>query len=154
MIPSSFVAGTPRTLLRLEGLAVLALSIAIYAHVHGSPGTFAAWFLVPDLAMLAYLAGPRAGAAAYNTSHTYLVPALMAAVALATGGTRLFHVAFVWAAHIGFDRMLGYGLKYPHAFGATHLGDVGRKAFVLTSATHGTHERTHRVEQRQTRPLS
>ena len=27
-----------------------------------------------------------------------------------------------------FDRMLGYGLKYATAFGATHLGQVGRAA--------------------------
>jgi hypothetical protein len=32
----------------------------------------------------------------------------------------------IWAAHIGFDRGLGYGLKYPTGFGDTHLGRVGR----------------------------
>ena len=33
-------------------------------------------------------------------------------------------MALIWAAHIGFDRLLGYGLKYPSAFRATHLGSV------------------------------
>ena len=28
--------------------------------------------------------------------------------------------------HIGVDRALGYGLKYPTAFADTHLGRVGR----------------------------
>ena len=28
----------------------------------------------------------------------------------------------IWIAHIGFDRALGYGLKYPTGFGDTHLG--------------------------------
>lgn len=31
-------------------------------------------------------------------------------------------LAAVWAAHIGFDRMLGYGLKDTTVFGDTHLG--------------------------------
>lgn len=31
-------------------------------------------------------------------------------------------LGFVWLAHSGFDRMLGYGLKLPEAFGHTHLG--------------------------------
>ena len=34
-------------------------------------------------------------------------------------------IAFIWTAHIGMDRALGYGLKYPSAFGDTHLGRVG-----------------------------
>lgn len=36
--------------------------------------------------------------------------------------------ALVWGAHIGFDRMLGYWLKYETAFTDTHLGRVGRVA--------------------------
>jgi hypothetical protein len=30
----------------------------------------------------------------------------------------------VWIAHIGFDRLLGYGLKYDTAFKDTHPGKV------------------------------
>jgi hypothetical protein len=30
----------------------------------------------------------------------------------------------VWFAHIGMDGLAGYGLKYPTAFGDTHLGRV------------------------------
>jgi len=33
-------------------------------------------------------------------------------------------MALIWAAHIGFDRFLGYGLKYPVAFRVTHLGSI------------------------------
>jgi len=77
--------------------------------------------------MLAYLAGLRTGAAAYNAVHTY-VPALLlllagfvASLPAATAG------ALIWIAHIGMDRALGYGLKYPTGFGDTHLGRVGRQ---------------------------
>jgi hypothetical protein len=27
----------------------------------------------------------------------------------------------IWTSHIGFDRLLGYGLKYPTRFNDTHL---------------------------------
>jgi hypothetical protein len=32
----------------------------------------------------------------------------------------------VYAAHVGFDRALSYGLEHATAFGDTHLGRVGR----------------------------
>ena len=34
----------------------------------------------------------------------------------------------IWLAHIGFDRALGYGLKYSAGFGFTHLGRIGKKS--------------------------
>ena len=36
-------------------------------------------------------------------------------------------VAIIWLAHIGFDRALGYGLKYASGFGFTHLGRIGKQ---------------------------
>jgi hypothetical protein len=30
-------------------------------------------------------------------------------------------IALIWLAHLGLDRMLGYGLKYPTEFNDTHL---------------------------------
>jgi hypothetical protein len=32
----------------------------------------------------------------------------------------------IWMAHVGFDRFLGYGLKYASNFHDTHLGKIGR----------------------------
>ena len=37
------------------------------------------------------------------------------------GVTPSVWVALVWAAHIGVDRAVGYGLKYPTGFKHTHL---------------------------------
>jgi hypothetical protein len=115
-------AGAPRRLLRLEAAAVLALALSAFARLHGDWGLFALLFLVPDLSMLGYLAGPRIGAGAYNAAHSYLGPALLGAAALVGPGPVALHLALIWAAHIGFDRMLGYGLKYDDAFKLTHLG--------------------------------
>jgi len=123
---TGFVTGAPRTILRAEGLAALAVSLALFAHVGGSWGMFAALFLAPDLAMLGYLAGPTLGAAAYNAAHSYVGPALLAGAAMLAGADLVLALALVWTAHIGFDRALGYGLKHPTAFGDTHLGRAGR----------------------------
>jgi len=119
--------GTPRAILRLEGAVVLGAALLAYAHLGGSWSWFALLFLVPDLSMLGYLAGPGLGAAAYNVGHSHLSPALLAAASVALSAPALLLGAAIWIAHIGFDRMLGYGLKYGTAFGDTHLGRVGGK---------------------------
>jgi hypothetical protein len=113
-----------RLWLRAEGLAVLALATYLYARGGHSWLLFAVLFLAPDLSFAGYLAGPRLGAAVYNALHSYVGPLILAAVVLAAG--RPAALPLIWAAHIGFDRALGYGLKYPTAFGDTHLGAVGR----------------------------
>jgi hypothetical protein len=41
-----------------------------------------------------------------------------------TGRPALLAVALIWIAHIGFDRLLGYGLKYISDFKHTHLQRV------------------------------
>lgn len=114
-------------LLRLEGLAVAAATATLYARVGASWWLFAALWLVPDLSMLGYLAGPCRGARVYNTFHTYAVPAVLALSALLLNRRDLMPFALIWANHIGVDRLLGYGLKYADGFGWTHLGRVGRK---------------------------
>ena len=120
------ITGTPRLLLRLEGAAILAASAWLYALSDAGWLLFALLFLAPDVAMLGYLGGPRLGAALYNAAHTYALPALLAAAGALAGAPVLVALALVWTAHIGLDRMLGYGLKYPTRFGDTHLGPIGR----------------------------
>src|SRR5688572_1499510 len=107
-------------LLRLEALAVLVLSVALYARFGAGWGTFAALFLVPDLSLLGYLGGPRVGAAVYNVGHSYVGALALTAIAPAYG--------LIWVAHCAFDRTLGYGLKLPEGFRHTHLGLIGRAA--------------------------
>jgi hypothetical protein len=121
------VSGGPNAILRLEGLAALALAVLGFQRLGGSWLLFAELFLLPDLSMLGYLAGSRWGAAAYNTAHSYIGPALLSGLGMALVSPMIVQVALVWAAHVGFDRLLGYGLKYPTAFGDTHLGLAGNR---------------------------
>lgn len=102
----------PRPLLRLEGIAVLIAAVAWYWAIDGGWGLFALTFLAPDLAFLGFLAGARAGTAAYNLAHTYALPAGLAVLAVIGASRPAGLAALIWMAHIGFDRALGFGLKY------------------------------------------
>jgi hypothetical protein len=105
----------------------LALALTVYAHLSGAWIPFAIWFLAPDLAFAAYLFGPRAGATAYNVTHSYAGPALLALAGIAWAPA-LVEAALIWASHVAFDRMLGYGLKSRAGFTQTHLGPIGHAA--------------------------
>ena len=117
--------GTARKILRGEGFALFAAAAAAYAHYGFGWGLFAALLLAPDLSFLAYLGGPRVGAATYNALHTTIFPLALSALGLATASPALA-LGLIWLAHIGADRALGYGLKLASGFGDTHLGAIGR----------------------------
>lgn len=125
---SGEASGAVRWVLRLEGLCVLAAAALYYPHLGFGWVTFAVFFLVPDLSFLGYLAGPRVGALVYNVAHSYVgaIGFLLAGFYLSSAV--LSCVGVIWLAHIGFDRALGYGLKYSTGFGFTHLGRIGREA--------------------------
>ncbi len=120
--------GAVTVMLRVEAGIALLVSVMAYRALGGGWWPFAILFLAPDLTMLGYLVNRRVGAIAYNAGHTYLSPTLLAAAGYAAHAPVLFAGALIWTAHIGFDRLVGYGLKYPSAFGATHLGWAGRRA--------------------------
>jgi len=119
------VTGTPRMWLRLEGAAVVAASVVAFQWQLGSWWLFAAAFLLPDLSMLGYLAGAALGARAYNVAHTYVGPIFLAMYGVSIGRNDVVPWALIWFAHIGLDRLLGFGLKYESAFRETHLGRPG-----------------------------
>jgi hypothetical protein len=112
---------SPRPLLRLEGGLVLLGSLAAYSLTEASWGLFAALLLAPDVFMVGYAAGPRVGAHLYNTGHTYAGPFLLGAAAYGAGSLVVGSLALIWTAHIGMDRLLGYGLKQTSGFHDTHL---------------------------------
>ena len=123
---SGITTDAVRSILRLEGLAAAAISVVLYAQSGASWWLFAALWLAPDLSMLGYLSKPCTGARVYNAVHTYTVPATLAMIALLLHRTTLIPFALIWVSHIGVDRLLGYGLKYPDGFGWTHLGRLGK----------------------------
>ena len=91
-----------------------------------------AWWLVPltlllpDLTMIGYLRGPRLGSRLYNVGHSTPLPAALVAIGWWQERSLVVALGLVWVAHIGLDRLLGYGLKYGDSFEHTHLGRIGR----------------------------
>lgn len=125
----SAVAGPVRTLLRAEGLAVLAAATTLYFITGGVWWVYAILLFAPDLSFLGYAGGNKVGAVIYNLAHTYLVPILLGMAGILLQIDLLQHLALIYFAHIGLDRALGYGLKYASGFKHTHLGSLkGGKA--------------------------
>src|SRR5271165_7189513 len=134
-ITAPIAGSSVQILLRLEGMAALALSAVFYARTGASWWLFAALWLTPDLSMLGYLGGPKLGARIYNAIHSYVTPATLAVVGLLLGSSVLLPYALIWINHIGVDRLLGYGLKYPQGFKFTHLGKLTGKRVDTIEAT-------------------
>jgi len=114
----------PALLLRVEEASLLLASIVLYRHLHFSWLLFAVLFLVPDLSMLGYLRNPRLGSALYNLGHAIFLPVSLFVIAFATGRPLWMAIGIIWFAHIVWDRMVGYGLKYPTHFKDTHLQHI------------------------------
>jgi hypothetical protein len=104
----------PAVLLRIEGGVLFAATILGYWESHASWILFAALLLAPDLSLAGYAAGVKMGAAVYN----------LLAYGLVAAHFSLLPYGMIWIAHIGMDRMLGFGLKYPTRFNDTHLQHV------------------------------
>jgi hypothetical protein len=119
------VEGMPRLLLRIEGAALALAAIYLFHRLGGNWWLFGALILVPDVGLVAYLLGTRAGAIAYNAMHVLFVPIALALAGFLLPQFDLLSVALIWMAHIGIDRALGFGLKYGAGFGLTHLGRIG-----------------------------
>jgi hypothetical protein len=103
-----------------SGVALAAAAFAC-AWVGGGWAMFAVLFLAPDVFTLGYLGGPGTGAAVYNAGHTYIAPTVLAACGLFQTQPLALEIALIWIAHIGFDRLLGFSLKYQTGFGHSHL---------------------------------
>ena len=112
---------SPGILLRLEGLAVLGLAVFVYGRLEYSWLVFLLLFLWPDIAIVAYAVNKDWGTAVYNLLHTYTLPIILLIISILLPWTFGIQFAIIWFAHIGMDRLFGYGLKYTSEFKDTHL---------------------------------
>lgn len=82
--------------------------------------------LGPDISMLGYLAGNKAGAVSYNLFHHKGIACLVFFIGLLTDNLVLGSVGVILFGHSSMDRFFGYGLKYFEGFQSTHLGRIGK----------------------------
>ncbi|MFZ4813713.1 MAG: DUF4260 domain-containing protein [Phototrophicaceae bacterium] len=114
----------PNILLRLEGLVVFIVAIMLFRQQGGAWWLFALLLLSPDVAMVGYFANLQAGAWVYNIVHAWVIPVIVVLVGVSIGNPTVTQLGLIWVAHIGMDRVAGYGLKYTTAFKDTHLQRV------------------------------
>jgi hypothetical protein len=109
-------------IVRLEWLALLVVMCYAVSARDSSWLYFLLGFFAPDLGMLGYILSPKIGAFTYNILHNLAVAFPIALIGVFDQNETLFLIGAVLIAHISFDRMLGYGLKYADGFRHTHLG--------------------------------
>jgi hypothetical protein len=122
------VVGAPRIWLRVEGATLLVAALVLYSTTHEAWWLVPVFVLAPDFLALGYLGGTRLGAQCYNLAHATPLPAIMVGVGWWRAQPLVMALGLVWLAHIGVDRLLAYGLKYPDDFQHTHLGVSGKSA--------------------------
>lgn len=113
----------PIPLQRVEGATILILSMLGFAASDLSWWWFAGMLLSVDLFMIGYIRDNSLGAKVYNVGHSLVGPSLAISLWLIwQQPSWLLALGCIWAGHVGFDRMLGYGLKHSDSFHHTHLG--------------------------------
>jgi Domain of unknown function (DUF4260) len=113
-----------KKLIHAEGSVVLLATIYIYSINEFSWWMFFLLLLAPDLSALAYLINQQIGAHMYNLFHTYAASILFSLAGILLEMDIMYMLGLIWTAHIGMDRLLGYGLKYPSSFKETHMQKI------------------------------
>jgi len=117
---------TVLSLLRLEGVAAFGAGVALYLANGGLWLALIPLLLVPDVSMVGYLRDPKLGALLYNVAHNWALGLAVLGLGFVSGQTWLVIAGAVLVAHVGMDRVFGYGLKLPTSFQETHLGRIGK----------------------------
>jgi hypothetical protein len=113
-----------RIILRAEGLPLFVAGAVAYGTLNGPWLAFVPLLLAPDLSAVGYVRGTRLGSITYNLAHNLVTAGALLGLGLWLGVGWLAVAGSVAVAHIGMDRLSGYGLKYPTTFKDTHLQHV------------------------------
>jgi Domain of unknown function (DUF4260) len=116
-----------KSIIKLEEMAMLAISIYALYFLQVKWWCYLILFLGPDISMLGYLAGNKMGAFCYNLFHHKAVGVTILFAGIFSGNWFVQVTGLILFGHSSMDRMFGYGLKYFEGFTFTHLGDIGKK---------------------------
>lgn len=112
--------------LRIEEAMQFGLAIYLNYHLPYPGWLYAMLFLTPDISMLGYVVNTRVGAIAYNLFHHKGLALAFYLLGIYASSSVIMFIGLLIFGHSAFDRMLGYGLKYPDNFKHTHLGWIGK----------------------------
>ncbi|HWB27212.1 MAG TPA: DUF4260 domain-containing protein [Chitinophagaceae bacterium] len=113
-----------KTLIQLEELAMFLLSIYLFSRLSFAWWWYPSLILLPDISMLGYIFGNKAGAVAYNFVHHKAIAIAVYIAGVYTGNEVLQLTGLILFGHSSMDRMMGYGLKTFKGFKFTHLGEL------------------------------
>ncbi|MDW5289230.1 DUF4260 domain-containing protein [Formosa sp. PL04] len=115
-----------KTLLKLEEVAMLALSILLFSQLSFAWWWFLVLFFLPDAGFVGYVFSNKIGALLYNILHHKGVAVMFYVVGTFYNIEGLQLAGIVMFGHAAFDRVFDYGLKYNDSFHNTHLGYIGK----------------------------
>jgi len=115
-----------KSIIRLEELAMLGLSICALAKYQADWWWYLLLVIGPDISIIGYLGGNKAGAFVYNLFHHKGVAVLIIVAGFILSIEWLLMTGIVLFGHSSMDRFFGYGLKTGQGFKYTHLGFIGR----------------------------
>tara|TARA_R110000823_G_scaffold79592_3_gene181558 strand:- start:29443 stop:29793 length:351 start_codon:yes stop_codon:yes gene_type:complete len=115
-----------KTTLRIEELAQFILGIFLFAQLDNAWWWFPVLLLTPDIGMIGYLFNSKIGAFTYNIFHHKAIAITIGLSGFYLNNSLLILIGVILFSHASFDRIFGYGLKYPDSFKKTHLGSIGK----------------------------
>jgi hypothetical protein len=115
------------TILKLEELAMFALSIFLFAQLHFAWWWYLVFILSPDISMIGYAVNNKVGAILYNIFHHKGLSIVVYILGFYLHNEYLQFAGIILFGHSSMDRMMGYGLKYFKGFKFTHLGEIGKQ---------------------------
>jgi Domain of unknown function (DUF4260) len=116
-----------KNIIKLEELAMFGLCLYALSIFHVDWWWYLIILLGPDISMLGYFAGNKAGAACYNLFHHKGIAVAIFVAGLILPNVFIQLIGIVLFGHSSMDRTFGYGLKTGEGFKYTHLGVIGRK---------------------------
>ncbi|MFH6965644.1 DUF4260 domain-containing protein [Flavobacterium sp. FlaQc-28] len=115
-----------KTVLKLEEAALFIFGIFLFNRLSYEWWWFLALILAPDLSMIGYALGNKAGAFLYNLFHHKGIALLIYGLGCYFCIESIQLAGIILFSHSAMDRIFGYGLKYEKGFKYTHLGEIGK----------------------------
>lgn len=111
-----------KNLIKLEEAALFGLSIYLFSLLGLAWWWYPLLILAPDIGMVGYAIGTKAGAITYNILHHRAIAILVLLLGWYNGSIWIELTGIILFGHCAMDRMFGFGLKFADSFHHTHLG--------------------------------
>ena len=113
-------------MLKLEEAMMFVFGIYLFSLLDYAWWWFFVLILTPDIGMVGYLFGDKAGAFCYNLFHHKGVAIIIYLTSIYFSIPLCQLIGVILFSHSAMDRIFGYGLKYDNGFKFTHLGEIGK----------------------------